>query len=83
MWVLNRDKGLYGENAEEWRPERWLEYSPEKLKYLGISLFAFHNEDMLINCVQRLTIWDLALRPVHVLGNVSMKSPLSPFLRSK
>ncbi|KAF8865287.1 cytochrome P450 [Acephala macrosclerotiorum] len=33
-WVLCRDKTLYGEDAEEWRPERWLEYSPERLKYL-------------------------------------------------
>ncbi|KAE8451021.1 hypothetical protein EG329_004693 [Mollisiaceae sp. DMI_Dod_QoI] len=33
-WVFCRDKTLYGDDAEEWRPERWLEYSPEKLKYL-------------------------------------------------
>ena len=23
-WVTNRDKGVYGADAEIWRPERWL-----------------------------------------------------------
>ncbi|KUJ24373.1 cytochrome P450 [Mollisia scopiformis] len=39
-WVLCRDKFLYGEDADEWRPERWLEYSPDKLKYLGMLPYA-------------------------------------------
>ncbi|KAH6669246.1 benzoate 4-monooxygenase cytochrome P450 [Halenospora varia] len=34
MWVLHRDRSLYGEDAEEWRPERWLEYSEEKIRTL-------------------------------------------------
>ncbi|PVH87163.1 cytochrome P450 [Cadophora sp. DSE1049] len=34
LWVFSRKKELYGEDADIWRPERWLEYSPEKLKYL-------------------------------------------------
>ena len=34
-WVLSRDKSLYGDDAEEWRPERWLEYSAAQVKYLG------------------------------------------------
>ena len=34
-WVINRSKDLYGRDADEWRPERWLEYTPEYLKYLG------------------------------------------------
>ncbi|KAH7319357.1 benzoate 4-monooxygenase cytochrome P450 [Rhexocercosporidium sp. MPI-PUGE-AT-0058] len=33
-WVFARDKSLYGEDANVWRPERWLEYSREKVKYL-------------------------------------------------
>ncbi|KAH8679978.1 cytochrome P450 [Tricladium varicosporioides] len=34
MWVLHRDKSLYGEDADEWRPDRWLEYSEEKIRTL-------------------------------------------------
>ncbi|KAH7403319.1 benzoate 4-monooxygenase cytochrome P450 [Cadophora sp. MPI-SDFR-AT-0126] len=37
LWVFSRNKELYGEDADIWRPERWLEYSPEKLRYLGQS----------------------------------------------
>ncbi|EPE24579.1 Cytochrome P450 [Glarea lozoyensis ATCC 20868] len=40
-WVLGRDKSLYSEDAEEWRPERWLEYSSEKLKQLESYNFSF------------------------------------------
>ncbi|KAK4221312.1 cytochrome P450 [Podospora fimiseda] len=31
-WVLMRNKGIYGHDADEFRPERWLEATPEKLK---------------------------------------------------
>jgi hypothetical protein len=33
-WIITRDKSLYGDDADVWRPERWLEYTPE-LKQLG------------------------------------------------
>lgn len=36
-WVLGRDKSLYGEDADVFRPERWLQYSEEQLKVLGKS----------------------------------------------
>ena len=33
------NKTLCGEDAQEWRPERWLEYTPERLRYLGMKTF--------------------------------------------
>jgi len=33
-WVLGRSKELYGEDAGIWRPERWLEYSEDKIRAL-------------------------------------------------
>jgi cytochrome P450 len=29
-WVINRDKKIFGEDAEQFRPERWIDASPEQ-----------------------------------------------------
>ncbi|KAH7396370.1 cytochrome P450 [Pyrenochaeta sp. MPI-SDFR-AT-0127] len=42
-WVLGRDKSLYGEDADQFRPERWLEFSPEQLKIAEASSMFFGN----------------------------------------
>jgi cytochrome P450 len=33
-WVVNRDKGIFGEDAEDFRPERWIDVEPEQLKQM-------------------------------------------------
>jgi cytochrome P450 len=42
-WVVSRDPTVYGEDAEIYKPERWIESSPEQLKlmernFLAVSL---------------------------------------------
>ena len=31
-WVIHRDTSIFGEDAESFRPERWLDAEPEALK---------------------------------------------------
>lgn len=40
-WVVGRDKGVYGEDADVFRPERWLEADAERLKEMERSSLAF------------------------------------------
>ncbi|KAF2806023.1 cytochrome P450 [Mytilinidion resinicola] len=40
-WTVHRDKQLYGEDADEFRPERWLEVSSEQAKKMEALLFTF------------------------------------------
>ena len=38
--VVHRDKGVFGDDAEDFRPERWIEASPEQLKVMDRAFFA-------------------------------------------
>jgi hypothetical protein len=49
-WVIARDKKVYGEDAEDFRPERWIEATPAELKlmernFLAVSFVLFHSYD--------------------------------------
>ena len=38
-WVLHRDKQVFGDDVETFRPERWLDASEEQLRLMNRSFF--------------------------------------------
>lgn len=40
-WVLHRDARIFGKDAEEWNPRRWIDGSPEHIKYMEQHLLSF------------------------------------------
>lgn len=39
-WVVHRDKQVFGEDVETFRPERWIEAGEEELKMMNRSFLA-------------------------------------------
>ena len=42
-WVLHRDKDIFGEDAEGFRPERWIDADAEQLKKMDRGFFSVSN----------------------------------------
>lgn len=40
-WVLHRDTRIFGEDAEDWNPGRWLTGDKEKVKYMDQHILSF------------------------------------------
>ncbi|KAL4903514.1 hypothetical protein BDW74DRAFT_186129 [Aspergillus multicolor] len=40
-WVVHRDKELYGEDCDEWNPDRWLRYDVERRRAMENALLTF------------------------------------------
>lgn len=40
-WVLHQNKEVFGEDADEYRPERWMESEPARLSKMRQSMFQF------------------------------------------
>ncbi|KAF2804695.1 cytochrome P450, partial [Mytilinidion resinicola] len=54
-WVVHRDKGIYGEDAEEFRPERYLEASKERRYEMDAHSLAFGGPSR--SCPGRYLAW--------------------------
>lgn len=39
-WVIHQDKSIYGEDADTFRPERWVDAEPEQLKMMDRYFFS-------------------------------------------
>lgn len=42
-WVVNRDKGIFGDDADEFRPERWTNSDPRDLSRMRTNMFTVYN----------------------------------------
>jgi cytochrome P450 len=42
-WVIHRDKKVYGENADAFHPERWVDAGPAELRTMEKSLLSVSN----------------------------------------
>ena len=40
-WVIHREKAVFGDNVDEFVPERWLDASPEQIKVMNQSMIQF------------------------------------------
>ncbi|KAI8946322.1 cytochrome P450, partial [Xylaria longipes] len=40
-WVVNRDKAIFGEDAHSFRPERWIESTPQDVARMRTNMFTF------------------------------------------
>ncbi|KAI1162580.1 cytochrome P450 [Nemania serpens] len=40
-WVVNRDKGIFGEDAHSFRPERWIDSDPQDITKMRTNMFTF------------------------------------------
>ncbi|KAI9842249.1 MAG: hypothetical protein M1837_007394 [Sclerophora amabilis] len=40
-WAIQRNKDIFGEDVDEFRPERWIESPPEQIKEMQRNLFVF------------------------------------------
>lgn len=49
-WVFNRDKNIFGDDSDAFRPERWIEGKPECLKEMRRYMFT----------VSRAPIWSIS-----------------------
>ena len=38
-WVVNRDKSIFGEDAHEFRPERWIDSDPKDVARMRMNMF--------------------------------------------
>lgn len=42
-WVIHHDKSIFGDDSDDFRPERWIEAKPEELRAMEKCFLSVHN----------------------------------------
>lgn len=50
-WVLHRDRGVFGPDADAYRPERWLENNEENIKLMDRHMFQVRSYLLQLSCL--------------------------------
>jgi cytochrome P450 len=71
-WVVNRDKGIFGEDSHAFRPERWLDSDPKVVARMRANMFTFGAGAR--NCIGRnLAMMQLTKIIVELYRNFDIK----------
>ena len=50
-WVLHRDKEIFGEDVEAFRPERWIEFPADQVRDMRKNIFTVNFPPCFLFCV--------------------------------
>lgn len=45
-WVINRNKDIFGEDVESFRPERWIDSAPKAVQKMRLNLFTVRRHQL-------------------------------------
>ncbi|MCJ1237848.1 hypothetical protein MMC14_005835 [Varicellaria rhodocarpa] len=71
-WVMNRDQGIFGDDAESFRPERWIDNEPQVISRMRRNLFTFSTGSR--NCIgKNLAMMQITKIIVEIYRNFEVR----------